>query len=95
MYHIRIDFCTSGYRYYDLVNNQFRVIIDGKISYIYDFNNNGDEITHISIGSFRNALGESYIDSIGLSWDENYDVGDNYHFYESSIHYISSLQLFQ
>ncbi|MFX1257221.1 MAG: PKD domain-containing protein, partial [Promethearchaeota archaeon] len=78
--HVRVDFLTSG-SYLDLPNNKFRVIIDGKISAYHDFSSS---INYIIAGSFENTQTKAYIDSIGLSWDENYNVGENFNYFEKS-----------
>ncbi|MFX1295857.1 MAG: PKD domain-containing protein, partial [Promethearchaeota archaeon] len=88
--HIRIDFCIEaskiqdGDTYFDLTSKQFRVIIDGKLSAIYSCDTNGKAIFYIRIGTLMFSIGKSYIDSIGVSWDENYNVGDNYNVFQSS-----------
>ncbi|MFX1257243.1 MAG: PKD domain-containing protein, partial [Promethearchaeota archaeon] len=78
--HVRVDFLTSG-SYLDLPSNKFRVIIDGKISAYHDFSSS---INYIIAGSFENTQTKAYIDSIGLSWDENYNVGENFNYFENS-----------
>ncbi|MBY9008169.1 MAG: PKD domain-containing protein [Candidatus Lokiarchaeota archaeon] len=86
-YHIRLDFCidnseiTPKSSCYGLVNNQFRVSIDGS-SFTYNFfQGNNDPISYMTIGNLEGSLGNIYIDSIGLSWDDEYNVGDNFNVY--------------
>ncbi|MFX1258835.1 MAG: PKD domain-containing protein, partial [Promethearchaeota archaeon] len=77
-HHIRIDFKVSG-SYLGLPNNKFRAIIDGKFSPNYDFSG---PINYVVIGSFENTQTKAYVDCIGFSWDQNYEVGDNYNYFQ-------------
>ena len=58
--------------------------IDGKDFAYHNLIQGVNPITTISIGTFKGALGKSYIDSIGFSWDDHYNVGDNFEVYKSS-----------
>ena len=86
-YHIRLDFCIDNSEInpdsscYGLVNNQFRASIDGNpFSYNF-FQGNNEPISYIFLGNLEGSLGNIYIDSIGLSWDNEYNVGDNFNVY--------------
>lgn len=91
-HHVRLDFCIKDDNInkddscYGLKSYQFRVSIDGN-DFIYHYLNRDSElISSLKIGSFREAFGKAYIDSIGLSWDENYKIGDNFDVYRPSFY---------
>ncbi len=79
-FHVRIDFCidNSSGDYYNLHSQQFRVIINDIQSKVYEIDNQDAlGINKILIQSSISAVGVSFIDAIGYSWDPYYYVGDN------------------
>jgi len=79
-FHVRIDFCidNSSGDYYNLQSQQFRVIINDIQSKVYEIDNQDVlGINKILIQSSISAVGTSFIDAIGYSWDPYYYVGDN------------------
>ncbi len=80
--HVRIDFLCSG-DYFELNPHQFRVIIDGKISPYYQFSSSISSVDRVEVGSLSQATDKAYLDSIGLSWDKNYEIGQNYNYFIS------------
>ncbi|MHA1191509.1 MAG: hypothetical protein ACTSP9_04350 [Promethearchaeota archaeon] len=74
-YHIRIEI--------DYLNANYDIYIDGNM-YVEDglFNHPADKCANITFqtwGSGPGSTGFVYIDAIGLSSDENYKIGDNFH----------------
>jgi len=72
-YHIRIDV--------DYLNDNYDIYVDGNM-YVEDglFRNPADKCANITFqtwGSGPGSTGIVYIDAIGLSSDENYNIGDN------------------
>jgi len=69
-YHIRIDFnCTTDT--YDLYLDYVLILNDGEFD---------TPLSSVSIfwgKCIENAVYKAYIDAIGYSWDENYNIGDN------------------
>jgi len=79
-FHVRIDFCidNSSGDYYNLRSQQFRITINDIQSKVYEIDNQGVlGINKILIQSSISAVGVSFIDAIGYSWDPYYYVGDN------------------
>ncbi|MFX1320378.1 MAG: LamG-like jellyroll fold domain-containing protein [Promethearchaeota archaeon] len=74
-YWIRLDFCTSGF-YLGLNAHQFRVTVDNSSSNIYHFEDIS-QVNKIRFESNVSAQGTAWIDAIGYTWDENYQIGDN------------------
>ena len=77
-YHIRVDFRFSGGVYLGLALDTFRVYLNG-IQY-GDYNARGTPTTLNSL-EFTTGTADSgylmYLDAIGYSWDDNYNIGDN------------------
>ncbi|MFX1281399.1 MAG: PKD domain-containing protein, partial [Promethearchaeota archaeon] len=80
-YHIRVDFeCTSG-QYRGLSQYTMRLLINGITIGVFPFVNNEAQASRIEWYTDRySSVPEHYyfIDAIGLSWDSNYKVGDNF-----------------
>ncbi|KKM64739.1 hypothetical protein LCGC14_1498340, partial [marine sediment metagenome] len=78
-HHIRIDFrdnITTGYM--GLLNNYYRITIDGVGRGSYQFVHNNAQSGYFSIASKGTDGGySSFTDAIGYSWDPNYNIGDN------------------
>ncbi|MBY8990896.1 MAG: hypothetical protein KGD58_09090 [Candidatus Lokiarchaeota archaeon] len=79
-YHIRIDFACSTSGYESLGSYSWRIYVNGFQYGDYSFINNRNtasrlvwfnDYLHLMFGY------KYYIDAIGLSWDPNYNVGDN------------------
>ena len=77
-YHIRVDFeCTEG-GYMGLSNDTWKLTINGISSDELLFNSSSNSINSFVITTDMGSSDYSiYIDSVGLSWDTNYDIGDN------------------
>ncbi len=84
-HHIRIDFKGTG-TYMGLGNQKFRVIVDGvSSSEDYGFAASGvSSVDNLVIGALVNEKSKAFVDSIGCSWDPNYEIGSNYNFFEES-----------
>ena len=76
-HHVRIDFLTKG-QYVALSPNTFRITIDKIESRLINFQGNDIEQFHIFTGSEYSGS-KAYIDAIGYSWTNFYNVGDNQH----------------
>lgn len=79
-YHIRIDFtcATSGYE--GLASYTWRIYVNGvqygDFSFIND-RNTASRLVWYTDWVFNMENYHFYIDAIGLSWDPNYEIGDN------------------
>ena len=78
-YHIRLDFETESGGYEGLAADTFYVYIDGVRYGPYGFHAGAQ--THMD--KFKVATedvftGDVYVDSVGFSWDPNYNIGDNF-----------------
>lgn len=79
-YNIRIDFeCSSG-GYHGLGQYEWRLYINGIVYGDFPFANNRNFATVIKFYTdylFGLSDYSYFIDAIGLSWDSNYNIGDN------------------
>ncbi|MBN1214778.1 MAG: PKD domain-containing protein [Candidatus Lokiarchaeota archaeon] len=86
-YHVRVDFhiissqIPSDSSCYGLAVNEFRVSIDGSIFAKKRFDPVDNPLSSVRIGTFEGLSKKTYIDSIGYSWDKNYNIGDNFNVY--------------
>ncbi|KKL17053.1 hypothetical protein LCGC14_2489410, partial [marine sediment metagenome] len=95
-YHVRLDFrCTGAPSYFDLQENMFKVYIDSVVSPQYSFTTlSSINKTLITSGVIDTGIG--YIDAIGYSWDQFYEVGANkfpvIHYPEKTLIWVSAFQ---
>ncbi|MHA1336083.1 MAG: PKD domain-containing protein [Promethearchaeota archaeon] len=87
-YHIRIDFNANPYAYYDNLSvGQIQININGVSSNIGNWQEY-KSFEFIDYIGFMTGVTESgyscYIDSLGFSWDENYELGDNWKVFRDS-----------
>ncbi|NHJ87689.1 MAG: PKD domain-containing protein, partial [Asgard group archaeon] len=78
--HVRIDFCIddSSGNYNNLKAGQFKVYINDVESVVFEITNpNVMSINHVRLESGINAIGKSWIDAIGYSWDPLYQISGN------------------
>ncbi|MHA1275179.1 MAG: hypothetical protein ACTSQS_17385, partial [Promethearchaeota archaeon] len=87
-YHIRIDFNADPYvSYANLSASQIRINVDGVASNIGNWRKykSFEFIDYIGFMTGVTDSGYScYIDSLGFSWDENYELGDNWKVFRDS-----------
>lgn len=79
-YHIRIDFACSIGGYESLGSYSWKVYVDGVQYGDYSFINNRNTASRLVwYSDWLNSMSgyHYYLDAIGLSWDSNYNVGDN------------------
>jgi hypothetical protein len=70
-YHIRIDFdCTT-----DLVDYYVNQELKKENALFSSVSNNANKISFQTDGA---SIVNSYFDAVGYSWDENYEIGDNF-----------------
>ena len=90
-YHVRIDFeCTDG-EYKGLSQYSWRLFVNGLKYGDYDLAKNmtqGSRIEWHTSSFLGIAYYSYYIDTIGFSWDPEYDIGDNI-FMESKYYYCT------
>ncbi|MGV9206043.1 MAG: PKD domain-containing protein, partial [Promethearchaeia archaeon] len=85
-YHIKVDFNHDDeVNYKGLSRDQFRVYINNHPSEVVSFSDNFISMKYLG---FMTGLQASqftcYIDSLGFSWDKDYEIGENFrHFRES------------
>ncbi|MFX0073243.1 MAG: zinc ribbon domain-containing protein, partial [Candidatus Hermodarchaeota archaeon] len=79
-YHIRIDFCCDDSGYNSLNPDKYYFILNGTSYGEYSFYQNlgFDSFNSSRIYTDGTKSGySSYIDALGYSWDDNYNIGDN------------------
>jgi len=82
-FHIRIDFCSFG-TYKGLTSQTYNFTIrrsNGSIYYESPTVNFHDytlgNAARLSITSWQLAVRETWVDAVGYSWDDKYNIGDN------------------
>lgn len=81
MYHIRIDFERTAGGYCGLAQNKWRCTINENEYDNLSLENNTDIDLFDIHSNTSNTNYYIYIDSIGFSWEDDYDVGDNKELY--------------
>ncbi|MBD3228368.1 MAG: DUF1797 family protein, partial [Candidatus Lokiarchaeota archaeon] len=75
-YHFRMDFCFDNTSYMGLNKNTFQISVNDHSSQKINIPQNANNFSRIVFYG-EDYGGSVYIDNIGLSWDPNYNVGDN------------------
>jgi len=80
-YHIKVEFNFDNIlnrQYNNLDPRQFRIYLNGTSSGVYEANNLL-QINHLGFMSGMNDEDyQCYIDALGVSWDPNYEIGQNF-----------------
>ncbi|MFX0137805.1 MAG: hypothetical protein ACFFDN_29460 [Candidatus Hodarchaeota archaeon] len=79
-YHVRIDFrCQGAVEYMGLNEKEFKIYVDGQEYGPYIIFDNSD--LGVNRMNIRTGIDQYnyrlYVDSIGFSWDADYNIGDN------------------
>ncbi|MFX1500281.1 MAG: hypothetical protein ACFFDH_04870 [Promethearchaeota archaeon] len=80
-HHIKIDFECSFGEYEDLYQHRWKVNIDGRDSgpLAFFMGREYDYLNYVELSTgAKNYKYDVYIDAVGYSWDENYQIGDNF-----------------
>ncbi|NVM27422.1 MAG: hypothetical protein HWN65_01160 [Candidatus Helarchaeota archaeon] len=92
-HHVKIDFrCANASPYLGLPEDRYMITIDGISSGEQTPRLTGRteyDLIEIDTGEYGYDWARVWIDAVGLSWDPNYDVGDNL---DETIPYLLSLE---
>jgi len=78
-HHLRIDFrCAGAPAYEGLSMASYKIIVDGIESGEIPFWEAANHLERLSIGTDAAPNSEWWVDAIGMSWDPNYNIGDNF-----------------